>query len=516
MPRCLQCNEPYADSLRRCPHCGASPHEEASPGAPVAASAAPRRVSEEGAPKKKIPQLRLALIAALLAVGGLGAVLALPGGAADDPAGAASSNTRRARASTGPRPKPRQKGIRPGKLETAVKLDEAVRIGEQVVVRGTIARNAVTRVTIDGRSVPISADGSRFQALLERGTTSFELAVRGVGDETRSERVLVNVPDGPPLERLEPTHRLDGQTFHEREKSIELAPGASAPKLQVTLDAVENFVRLGDRVVRLYRAPEGLVFLRVTATGHYAFLRRRDGQEVVLVPAGVSRRGTGEEPPHGPAHVVRMEPYLIDRTEVSGEQYAAFLAYMERVGDPSLRHRQDRGGDLRPAGWTEARCPDGAEDRPVTGVSWYGAFAYARWVGGRLPTEAQWERAAAGPWGQRFPWGQEYEPGRCVVDADRLAPARSMPQGAGPFDLLHASGNAREWCFDRFYPRWLRYASRIDPRGPAGHRHRVVRGGSYATAAERLVLQFRDQEGPDNRPTDIGFRVAMPWPDDIR
>ena len=338
----------------------------------------------------------------------------------------------------------------------------------------------------------------------------------GINGEEKKETVLVTLHDADSADRIQFARELDGQTFHEAQLEIELAPGSRDSKLAVALDGVENLVRLGNRVVRLYRAPPGMIFHRITETGHYAFLRLRDEQEVVLVPAGVSRRGMGEEPPHGPQHIVRMEAFLIDRTEVSGAQYSAFLEYMERVSDRSLRHREDDGSDLRPAGWTSFACPPGREDLPVTGVSWYGAFAYARWVGGRLPTEAQWERAAAGPIGQRYPWGAEYEPGRCVVDASGPVVARSMPLGAGPCDLLHASGNAREWCADRYDPRWLRFSSRIDPRGPAGLRHRVVRGGSFAGAAENLVLQFRDHEAPANRVPDIGFRVAMPWPEEIR
>ncbi|MHC4940649.1 MAG: formylglycine-generating enzyme family protein [Planctomycetota bacterium] len=515
MPRCLHCNERYQDSLRRCPHCGAAPQEEMVP-RPEAGAALGRLGAGEPL-RDRYPPKRLAMLAVVVAFLGIAAVYAIPSGAPEQISVPDVDRQLSAGNQHRPQPSRQQKGIQPGKLnDRAVKVDEAVLIGDQVVIRGTIAPNAVTRVTLDGKGVPISADGSRFQVLRSRGKTSFDLGVQGIDGAVKTTTVLVELPDGPSEERVELAGKHDGQTYYEAEQELELAPGSRDSELKLNLDAVENFVRLGDHVIRLYRAPRGLVFLRVTESGHYAFLRLRDSQEVILVPAGISRRGSGEAPPHGPEHIVRMSAYLMDRSEVTGEQYAGFLEYMERVGDPSLRHREDRDTSLRPAGWDSHRCPNGKEHLPVTGVSWYGAFAYARWVGGRLPTEAQWERASAGPLGLRFPWGREYEPGRCVVEARGPAAARSMPNGAGPYGLLHASGNVREWCLDRFDPRWLDFAARLDPRGPAGHLHRVVRGGSFRAPAENLVLQFRDHDAPKSRKDDIGFRVAMPWPAKIR
>ena len=85
-------------------------------------------------------------------------------------------------------------------------------------------------------------------------------------------------------------------------------------------------------------------------------------------------------------------------------------------------------------------------------MSWYAAYAYARWVKGRLPTEAEWERAAAGPQGSPYPWGKEFDPDCCA--RTRLVPVSSKPDGASYYGLLHMAGNAREWCEDRYGPRW--------------------------------------------------------------
>ena len=77
--------------------------------------------------------------------------------------------------------------------------------------------------------------------------------------------------------------------------------------------------------------------------------------------------------------------------------------------------------------------------------------------------------------------------------------------------LLHMSGNAREWCEDRYDPRWYRHAARSNPRGPSTTRHRVVRGGSFMSEKPTLRAQFRDHVDPRERPLDVGFRVVMRW-----
>ncbi|MEM8885973.1 MAG: SUMF1/EgtB/PvdO family nonheme iron enzyme [Planctomycetota bacterium] len=516
MPRCLQCNESYADSLRRCPHCGAAPQEEAP--APLPGMGAPRRVeTEEASWKSRIPPKRLALVAVLVSMLGLGITFALPG-SNDDDIGTTSNKPARKKSARKAQPREAGGGIKPAPLTDSVMVDEPMMLDDVVLVRGTIAANAVVRVLIDGKPVPISADGTRFQAIYPRTQTSFELQVEDVEGRPLDKPIalLANPPEEAITETWELHRPLDGQTFREAKLTVEFAPGSPAPRREIALQHVETLEILGGRVLRLYRAPKGLTFLRVSETGHYCFLRERDQQEMVLVPAGISRRGMGEKPPHGPMHIVRMRAFLVDRTEVTALQYARFLGYMDRAEDPSLRHRDDDGSDLKPAGWDSIVPPKGWEHRPVVGVSWYGAYAYARWVGGRLPSEAQWERAAAGPQGWRYPWGKEFAESRVVHDALHPAAARSHPEGASLFGLLHMAGNASEWCADRFDPRWYRFSPRVDPHGPAGHRHRLVRGGSYASEADALVNQHRTHASPDKKPRDTGFRVVLPWPKEIR
>lgn len=159
---------------------------------------------------------------------------------------------------------------------------------------------------------------------------------------------------------------------------------------------------------------------------------------------------------------------------------------------------------------------------PVTGVSWSAARAYCAWRGARLPTEAEWERAARGREARNFPWGSLYDPGRfnhgsvtddCRDDDDGYgfaAPVGSFPSGATPEGVLDLAGNAQEWVEDHMAPEPLpgSFARLVAPRGEADDGRRVARGGAWdhpgwmgRTTARLLLL-------PDTRLPDLGFRCA--------
>jgi formylglycine-generating enzyme required for sulfatase activity len=159
--------------------------------------------------------------------------------------------------------------------------------------------------------------------------------------------------------------------------------------------------------------------------------------ETVYIPAGPFVMGSDEGQPYeGPAHTVTLPAYRIGLYPVTNREFAAFIEATGRV-IPSL-------------GWPGQRPTPEQEELPVTGVSWYLALEYCAWLSqqsGRtyaLPTEAEWEKAARGPDGRRYPWGNEWQEGRANPDPSRMRPVSHYPaqSGYGCYDLV---GNGREW-----------------------------------------------------------------------
>jgi formylglycine-generating enzyme required for sulfatase activity len=367
---------------------------------------------------------------------------------------------------------------------------------------------------VNGRRATILRDGNRFLARVPDEGDAVEVVALGIrGDRAVLKKEILRVEEAEDAERLRLASHADGATVHAPVVQVTCVPwtgSGPARTADVALPNVENrFTVEGSRFV-LYRALEGITYLRTTPNGVRTFHREIDDQEMVLVRGGVSWRGTGDGEPNGPRHLVELSPFLIDRTEVTCAQYARFLAAIRR-GQNVLAHPEALDVNPRPAGWKSDEPPPGSEDLPVTGIPWYSAWSYARWAGGRLPTETEWERAAAGPMGRVYAWGDEFDATRCCTEAAGPMPADSRIEGAGFFDLLHASGNVREWCLDRFDPRWYLRGARRNPRGPARNTHRAVRGGSFASPPEALRLQYRDHAEATKRFPDVGFRVARPW-----
>ena len=245
--------------------------------------------------------------------------------------------------------------------------------------------------------------------------------------------------------------------------------------------------------------------------------RTTDGMTMVYVPGGTFKMGseTGDDRER-PVHDVTLDAFWIDRMEVTNAQYAICVA-AGKCGAPTSTKSYTRDsyyGNSQYAGY------------PVIYVSWINADKYCKWVGGQLPTEAQWEYAARGPDAREYPWGSTFDGTRlnfcdknCSYNwADQTvddgyadtAPVGSYPNGvswAGAFDL---AGNVWEWVNDWYglYPD----SNQTNPTGPASGTQKVLRGGSWYYYADGARTAYRVRNTPDNRDNHVGFRCVAAGP----
>lgn len=223
-----------------------------------------------------------------------------------------------------------------------------------------------------------------------------------------------------------------------------------------------------------------------------------DGAPQALLPGGRFLLGDGEESPRREVH---LDSFYLDRFEVTVGRYARFL--------------RQRGDFKMPEGWPEADLEKIAEF-PVTGVDWHDADSYCRWAGRRLPTEAEWERAARGGDERKYPWGNA-EPtvaharfaisSEKAVYPDGISAVGKHPAGAAPLDIHDLAGNASEWVAD-WHAEGFSPAQAQNPKGPANGTGKVIRGGGWMDPPLRITSTRRMVLSPEQRLPDVGFRCA--------
>jgi formylglycine-generating enzyme required for sulfatase activity len=230
-----------------------------------------------------------------------------------------------------------------------------------------------------------------------------------------------------------------------------------------------------------------------------AIVNERDGSVLLRVPAGefwmgkpdVDRDGEENETPY---HKVYLDAYYIGRCEVTNAQFARFV----------------KTTGYRAGGNWKKNYNSSLGEHPVAGVSWNDAVAYCKWAGLRLPTEAEWEKAARGTKWRKYPWGNEYYgSGRHNGDPGGTTPVGSFPDGSSPYGCLDMAGNVWEWCAD-WYDGSYYYSSPVyDPRGAEFGSERILRGGSWFILPPYLFrTSFRLMYLPGMWDCFNGFRVA--------
>ncbi len=207
----------------------------------------------------------------------------------------------------------------------------------------------------------------------------------------------------------------------------------------------------------------------------------------------------------GPAHKVYLSAFRIDRTEVSNQAYQRCV--VANVCTPSHL----------PATKPVLAAPK----LPAVYVTWNQAQRYCRWVGGDLPTEAQWERAASGLNQRPFPWGFYYNShlanhGSFKMTPDTkdgyefAAPVDAFAEGKSPFGLLNMAGNVWEFTADYYASKYRTKENRVDPKGPNKGNSRVIRGGSWRSPVYTLRTAYRANIEQNESRSDVGFRCAYP------
>ena len=221
--------------------------------------------------------------------------------------------------------------------------------------------------------------------------------------------------------------------------------------------------------------------------------------ELVCVPAGPFTMGSNDIDDGKPAHTVDLPEYWIGKHPVTNEEYAQFVRATGRAV---------------PEGWQGNKPPSGKEKHPVVNVSWHDAVAYCRWLSEmtgksyRLPTEAEWEKAARGTDRRQYPWGDQWDAKRCNTTeggANSTTPVGQYPRGASPYGALDMAGNVWEWCSSLYQP----YPYRADDgrEDVTASAYRVLRGGSWSSDRYDARCACRYRGDPDNR-YFIGFRCC--------
>jgi formylglycine-generating enzyme required for sulfatase activity len=271
-------------------------------------------------------------------------------------------------------------------------------------------------------------------------------------------------------------------------------------------------------MIKLYTLLFTFLFL---STGCLQQIKPDAVTDMVEVPKGPFTMGfvidndqslgdTDEEP----VHEVILDTFWIDKYEVTSAKFAQFLnAHLEdatRYLEPgSAVTIEIKNGRYQPR--------SGLESLPANRVSWYGADAYCRWVGKRLPTEAQWEKAARGTDRRMFPWGNEWPTNDRVTFRRKFAqkgfsvmePVDALPAGKSPYGAHHMAGNVWEWVADWYDSDYYEESPKENPQGPESGISKTLRGGNWYYKAYYMRTTYRFNERPGVFKVWQGFRCAV-------
>lgn len=358
-------------------------------------------------------------------------------------------------------------------------------------------------VTLDAQSAgqtPLSID-------VTPGTHQIKVSKTGYVDFERE----VTVSDDRPVPVIVTLQKKSGTMLRLR-ADIAGLPVFINNRLAGKTPLERNDLMPGDMTVRILNHERTIHITRDETTAITVSLK---DLEVVLVPSGPFAMGRDHS--HAdeyPLRPVELNTYAIDLHEVTNAQYARFLKVMQATHDHSRCHSSEPSDkDHTPQYWSDPALNQ--PQQPVVGVDWYDAVAYASWAGMRLPTEAEWEKAARGTDDRLYPWGSEWDPTFCNYGDqghfdgfDAPAPVGTF-QKLSPFGCFDMAGNVWEMCSDWYHKDAYRSMPLQNPAGPEGGNHKVIRGGSWLTSEKFATTSARYFEKPEYRTKDLGFRCAL-------
>jgi formylglycine-generating enzyme required for sulfatase activity len=297
------------------------------------------------------------------------------------------------------------------------------------------------------------------------------------------------------------------------EKAKDLIAGGQAPsdKVKQAEEALEgaNELGLNNEQQAVYQQLQTKLPGRRSATspdslktdGSAGEALQTDPRQVpmALVPAGEFTMGSTLKADEKPVHRVYIDAFYMDKYHVTVGQYAKYL---------------EATGEEAPPEWEIMNQPS-HQKRPVVNVSWSDAATYCKWAGKRLPTEAEWEKAARGTDGRLYPWGNE-APTRLHANFGKkewayhmaLVPVGMFELGKSPYGIYDMAGNAWEWVNDWYDHDYYKKSPMKNPQGPATGKSKVVRGGNWLYIQEFLRSSFRFNADPSGRQFGYGFRCA--------
>ncbi len=246
---------------------------------------------------------------------------------------------------------------------------------------------------------------------------------------------------------------------------------------------------------------------KIKITGEGTAINQIDGAELIWIPAGTFTRGSETElagGDEGPQKEIYLDGYWIYKYPVTVGQYK--------------KHCGETGEEFKPP-WPQGKkaSPEGEADKYAVITNWFEARDYGRWARASLPTEAQWEKAARGTDGRAYPWGDEYDPDKCVSMENTLyefnegfRPVGSHPDGASPYGVMDMAGNVWEWTGDWYRYEYYRECPEKNPQGPQSGANKVLRGGCslYDWRFNRSAARFVQPPQVDNW-TAVGFRLVI-------